>query len=207
MSSELRIFFDERLVTISSVVVGDSGVFKGLYFDGADALDGLEIQSIMRTFKGDVYIRSEDPLAALHSLFKSFKIVRAAGGVVENGDNLLWIFRLGRWDLPKGKVEEGEELEVAAQREVIEECGQLDLMSKGHVGTTYHCYEQDGEMILKPTEWYGFATNTNVELIPQTEEGITEVKWIARNEMREALESTYASIRDLLISRYGTSPF
>ncbi len=205
MDSEVRIFFDERVVTISSAFVGDSAVFDGLYFDGAGSLDGVEIQSIMNTFKGNLYVRSEDPERTLHKLFQSFKIIPAAGGLVKSDKGLLWIFRLGKWDLPKGKVEEGEALELAAEREIIEECGNLQLELHGHLGTTYHCYEQGGEMILKPTHWYGFTTNDiDVELVPQKEEGITKVKWVSVSEMDEVMESTYASIRDLMASLSGT---
>ncbi|MEK9830598.1 MAG: NUDIX hydrolase, partial [Schleiferiaceae bacterium] len=40
------------------------------------------------------------------------KALTAAGGWVKNGrGEVLWIYRLGHWDLPKGKLESGENME------------------------------------------------------------------------------------------------
>src|SRR4051812_48020306 len=58
------------------------------------------------------------------AIWKKFTIIRAAGGLVVNdGGEMLFIFRRGKWDLPKGKLEEGEDLEECAVREVEEETG------------------------------------------------------------------------------------
>ena len=60
----------------------------------------------------------------LESIFDYSKGIVAAGGIVKNEEGkTLIIFRRGFWDLPKGKVEKGEKIINAAQREVEEETG------------------------------------------------------------------------------------
>ena len=48
-----------------------------------------------------------------------FNIIKAGGGVVNNNKNqILFIYRLKRWDLPKGKLDKGETIRECAEREV-----------------------------------------------------------------------------------------
>lgn len=126
----------------------------------------------------------------------NFKVLDAAGGVVQNeqGDYLL-IFRRHKWDLPKGKVEIGEELEEAALREVQEETGVAELFVKKHLATTYHIYEQDGETILKRTYWYVMSCSSGQSLIPQTIEDITRVEWVNPGNLPLYLSNTYGNIQ------------
>lgn len=129
--------------------------------------------------------------------FKShFKIIEAAGGVVFNEkDEILWIYRNDRWDLPKGKIEKEESNEIAAIREVEEECGITNIVLKNYVKTTYHIYEYKEKQILKITYWYKMLTKANQLLTPQREEGITKVTWLHKTAMKEALEDTYENIK------------
>ena len=58
---------------------------------------------------------------------KMFKIVKAGGGVVENiNSEILFIYRMKKWDLPKGKLDKGETIMECAKREVEEETS-IDL--------------------------------------------------------------------------------
>src|SRR5438046_1555734 len=53
--------------------------------------------------------------------FKQFVLVQTGGGLVINEkDEVLMIFRRGKWDLPKGKIDQGESIEQCAVREVKE---------------------------------------------------------------------------------------
>ena len=88
-----------------------------------------------------------------------FIMIEAAGGLVFNKDgHILMIFRNGKWDLPKGKLEIGESVEECAKREVEEECGiyGLDIIEK--LLDTYHTYKLKGNKILKKTYWYKMNT-------------------------------------------------
>lgn len=131
---------------------------------------------------------------------KEFKLIDAAGGIVSNAnEELLLIHRLGKWDLPKGKIEEGENKENAAIREVEEECGVNNLNIAKQAPTTYHIYPWKDQWVLKSTFWFTMTTNYNGKLIPQTEEGIEVVKWVPENEVGKVVAgNTYASIEGLL---------
>ena len=126
-------------------------------------------------------------------------IVEAAGGLVVNSEGkILFIYRRGFWDLPKGKIEKGEKKKVAAVREVEEECGinRPEIVEK--ITTTYHTYELKGRNILKPTYWYLMKYPGNEELVAQTEEDIAEAKWVAVDEIKEQLSNTYEAIKEVV---------
>jgi len=130
----------------------------------------------------------------------AFKQIHAAGGVVFNpNQELLWIYRLGTWDLPKGKVEIGESLEEAAVREVEEECGITGPKIVKDLPTTYHIYYHK-KYILKKTYWFEMKYEGNETPVPQKEEGITDIRWISKSEWNEPLNNTYANIINLLES-------
>lgn len=128
-----------------------------------------------------------------------YVFIQAAGGIVENQQgNLLFIYRLGCWDLPKGKVEKNENLETAASREITEETGLPHLQNQEYLTKTYHTYSQKGKDYLKETTWYRFNTDSEVELSPQGEEGITEAKWVSKDNIQGILQNTYPSIEDVI---------
>ena len=133
---------------------------------------------------------------------KNFKIITAAGGFVETIDeSVLFIFRNGVWDLPKGKVEEDETLTIAAIREVEEECGIKNLSIESKLPCTYHFYyTNEEELILKETHWYRMKTEELQKLTPQTEEGITKAEWVAKDNWCRIMENTYPSIELLIKS-------
>tara|TARA_R110002049_G_scaffold202300_5_gene372815 strand:- start:1722 stop:2330 length:609 start_codon:yes stop_codon:yes gene_type:complete len=131
--------------------------------------------------------------------YESVKIVNAAGGIVENlNGEWLFIYRNGKWDLPKGKVEKDEELAEAAVREVEEECGIKEIKLEAKLPTTYHVYWIADELILKPTYWFKMSGGDGQDLVPQTEEGIEKVEWFNPSNLDEVMENTYASIKKLL---------
>lgn len=133
---------------------------------------------------------------------KIFSMVEAAGGkVVNQNGEILMIKRLGKWDLPKGKIEEGEDPKTAALREVEEECGINGLEVTDELETTYHTYSLVGKRIVKRTYWYEMKYNGNQALVPQTEEDITEVRWVKPEEVEGLLENSYGSIKQLLLEQ------
>lgn len=142
--------------------------------------------------------------------FKShFSQIDAAGGLVKNNnDEILMIYRKGKWDLPKGKVEAGEKKIKAAAREVTEETGIQNLIVETAIQFyswkqqfTTHSYWENKKRIIKNTYWFCMKCNGNPDFIPQKEEGITEVRWVIKNKINELLKNSYASVLDVI--RFG----
>jgi len=125
---------------------------------------------------------------------KEFKIVEAAGGIVTKKDKCLFIYRLKKWDLPKGKLEKKEKVEDAAVREVEEECN-VTVVLGPRVCKTWHTYTRNGKNHLKKTSWYHMTLEEDKKMKPQKEEGIEKVIWVNKVELRTVLLTTYRSIR------------
>ena len=124
----------------------------------------------------------------------SVKIV-AAGGIVQNEEGkILFQLRRGRWDLPKGKLEEGETIEECAVREVEEETGLRNIELGELVCITNHQYTEKGKDIDKETHWFAMKVAGFQQLIPQVEEDILELRWVAENELEFYLSNTYSNI-------------
>ena len=129
------------------------------------------------------------------SFLTNMKLIPAAGGLVLNPKKeVLFIFRNGVWDLPKGWIEKGETIETAAIREVEEECGISNLQLIKPLITTYHIYFHKG-IKLKQTYWYLMTSNYSEKLTPQLEEGITEVVFKNKTAIKASLKNTYANIQ------------
>ena len=130
--------------------------------------------------------------------FRKFLMVPAAGGLVTNEKGqILVIHRRGFWDLPKGKLEAGEKMEECARREVIEETGLKTVALIKPLVITYHTYDESGKHILKDSHWYLMNGRSGDPLNPQTEEQITEIKWIDPSEAAATAAESYPSIREV----------
>ena len=130
---------------------------------------------------------------------KKFKFIVAAGGIVENSlKQRLFIFRNGFWDLPKGKVEKNERLNIAAKREIAEECGLSEIRFDSFISKTHHIYYENGDIILKETHWFLFYSNQLKNIKPQLEEGITHLKWVSSKDLEAILSNSFLSIQELL---------
>lgn len=135
--------------------------------------------------------------------FKEFSLLfecrTACGGVVTSENfKVLMIKRLGVWDLPKGHLEKGETLEQCALREVQEECGIKDLSLGAKIKTTYHIYYIKTKLVLKTTLWYRMCASESQQLVPQTQEGISKVKWNKIAKLYKLRKKTYSNINDVL---------
>ena len=151
--------------------------------------------------KYKVYINNKPKIITdnWESFCATYKLIKAAGGVVYNDNKqLLMIFRNGKWDLPKGKLEEGEYVKRCAIREVEEECGITGLQITQKLPDTYHVYELNGKNILKRTFWFKMRTSFKGILKPQIAEGITEVCWVNEEDISEKLTNSFENIKQLL---------
>ena len=140
------------------------------------------------------------------AIFSRYKLIEAAGGVVRNKkDKMLMMFRKGKWDLPKGKIDRGETVKQAAKREITEETGvgklKIDRQVRffnGKQDCTYHSYMLNARRVIKATYWFEMFTDDTSTLIPQLEENITVVGWYSKKEIRENLKNSYRSVQWVL---------
>ena len=130
----------------------------------------------------------------------------AAGGIVENEDKkILLIFRRGKWDLPKGKLDEGETIEECAVREVEEETGLHSIQQGELIEVTLHNYIEKGTEIEKETYWYAMKVEGKQNLVAQTEEDIEDIKWVKESELPVYLANTYNNIIDIIEKYFDKS--
>jgi len=135
-------------------------------------------------------------LEQLHAMYIP---ITAAGGIASNErSEVLLIFRRGKWDLPKGKLDAGENIEECALREVMEETGLKHLTLGEKICDTYHIYEQKGQDYLKRTAWYKMSGTHADNLKPQKEEGILEARWVNENDLASFAAKSYEAIREVL---------
>lgn len=144
-------------------------------------------------------VMTENADETFKSFSRRFDKIVAAGGIVYNkAGQLLLIRRQGKWDLPKGKKDEGEKIEDAAIREVKEECGLQRITLKGFCTRSYHTYFMEGKRVLKTTDWYDMLSAGSETPVPQLEENITEVRWFVPSELNIETLDTYKSIKSVL---------
>ena len=137
-------------------------------------------------------------------LKKQFRLVKAGGGIVVKGNQFLMIYRLGKWDLPKGKLEEGENFRLGAYREVQEECN-VGIEVGKKITDTFHTFtSKKGNAILKQTRWYEMNLLSDANMSPQREEGIERIRWVKKNEISKVLQKSYRSI-EYLLDQFFTS--
>ena len=170
------------------------------------AIDSLKKSQILDLFLA--FIESEKNLLTFESvsidngfdkLRKTFKLIYAAGGLIEKNNKYLFIFRLKTWDLPKGKLDMGESPEEAAIRECEEECGITKLTIKKELPSTFHFYKYKGSFALKKIFWYAMSTEHNGVLVPQIEEKIESVEWFDKTQiLGTVIPNTYPAILDVI---------
>lgn len=152
----------------------------------------------------NLYHKKEKKL--LKFLKKKLPVVIAGGGLVYNDKSeILFIHRNNKWDLPKGKIEKGEDIETCALREVGEETGVKDLKIRHLITVTYHVFKRNGVYKLKETHWFEMHSSYTGKLVPQTKEGIDKVKWKDFQKTQKALTNSYKNIKLLFPKEYLTT--
>lgn len=164
--------------------------------NGSSINDAISALAKKKLDKAYIYHPNHEEI--LKKFAKKIPLVIAAGGVVTNKEGkVLFIFRNGKWDLPKGGVDKGETLERAAIREVEEETGVQGLKIENFLKTTYHIFKRNGGYKLKEVHWFAMRTSYKGELVGEVSEGIEKVKWKGPGKIKKALENSYTNIRVL----------
>ena len=197
-----KVFYNEKVLHLTDDFVKNFQIRQGLFYKFQNTEELKDIVSVFTQIKK---IRSltifDYDIDRLRKEFQnSFdKVVFAAGGVVRTPDSkLLMIYRRGKWDLPKGKLDKGEDEETAAIREVTEETGLSGFEDVTPLLSTYHIYKEKEILVLKRVMWYDMLYKGTEKPVPQTEEDITEIKWFNQREIFEPISNTYLTILDVL---------
>ena len=170
-------------------------------------IDACSIQSIeadlRKEFVGlnpnqSIILSCDDCQKEWERLFQFHQFVHAAGGLVMNENKCLIISRFGMLDLPKGHLDLNEVPEIAAAREIFEECGISPLKKRSFICSTFHTYFYDQRSVLKQTDWFLFDYNGLEKGQPQIEEGIDEIHWMDFSEIHQKRHSFYTSIQFVL---------
>lgn len=164
-----------------------------------DILDQVNSKVPMNLLSLDVSVSDYEGVKAF--LRQKFKIVKAAGGLIRKKDRFLMIYRMKRWDLPKGKKDNGEKYRQTAEREVEEECN-VEVKVGKKICTTWHTYTMNRNSMIKKTRWYLMDLLDDSRMKPSYEEDIEELRWMTQKEVYHALENSYKSVRFVLEEYY-----
>lgn len=195
-----KIYFEKRAIIICTPDDQTLSDPNAILFRPGESVDIHDLVSMVETSDSlhRICIPSEDVERTYRRICSEFLEVNAGGGLVSNrrGDYLL-ISRNGLWDLPKGHQDPGEEIAVTALREVQEETGIDDLILRGLICVTDHCYKRNGIWHLKHTWWYDMLYTDPTDLTPQREEDISKAAWVAKSSLPPFLTNTYPSIQEV----------
>jgi 8-oxo-dGTP pyrophosphatase MutT (NUDIX family) len=163
-------------------------------------LESVDVeQLIVKIFQNKIqkaYLYHPDEKEIMKTLKTKIPVCKAGGGLVYNKNGeVLFIFRNGKWDLPKGGIEKGEDIMDTAMREVEEETGVNQLSITNKLQKTYHVFKRNGKYKLKITHW--FEMRSDFDGIPQgqAEEGIEKVAWLNPEQITDALKNSYENIK------------
>lgn len=151
-----------------------------------------------------VVLTVSDLLSVKKYLRSKFKVVQAAGGLIRKKEKFLMIYRMKKWDLPKGKKEKNEKYRRTAVREVEEECN-VSVKIGSKICTTWHTYTMNKNSMLKKTKWYLMDCVDDSKMKPALEEDIEELRWMTQKEVYHALEHSYKSIQYVFEEYYKVS--
>jgi len=200
----IKVYFNDKPLFLCDALNAEINGYA--HHDDAVFIDEFSTPAVnsiiheMRQEKVHAGIFLHSPLEELRKAFwKKFILIKAGGGLVKNEKGeVLFMFRRGKWDLPKGKQDDGETMESCALREVREETGLKDINLEKPLLVTWHTYDDSGKHILKETHWFTMRAGGEQALLPQQEEQITELKWVAKKDFPAMLSNTFPSIVDVI---------
>jgi 8-oxo-dGTP pyrophosphatase MutT (NUDIX family) len=192
-----RIFYLDKAFYLSDSLVANVENIKNVKIDDINDLCFVLRNWIEDDDAGDICIYGKSPDEMLNYIKDFYKYIKAAGGLVKNKkDEYLFIKRFGMWDLPKGKMEKGENCKQSAIREVEEETGISVLKIIKRLNDSWHIYPWKNDMVIKKTCWFLMYSDYDNKLIPQLSEDITDVKWLPVEDAKKALNNSYRSLKE-----------
>jgi 8-oxo-dGTP pyrophosphatase MutT (NUDIX family) len=202
MDSNYKIYYNNSVLLISSGTPQSNKNFGTVLSAASDVDDFLKAPDILfdGVSNGNILLITPEPDKRLNMLRAQLKVIVAGGGIVFNeNDELLMMFRRGKWDLPKGKIDIGEDIMTGAEREVLEETGvKIKTITEPPV-ITYHAYVLKGKRSLKQTSWYQMLAQPGQQKpVPQVEEDIEEVKWVKGQDLKNYQSGAYPLVWDLI---------
>ena len=188
-----KVFVNDKPLFLTNQIVKETD-FKLFLLESIDF--ELLIKQYFQNKIQKAYLYHPDEHEILNTMKAKIKVSKAAGGLVYNQKGeVLFIFRGGKWDLPKGGMDKGETTEETAIREVEEETGVQNLNIERKLQKTYHVFRRNGKYKLKITQWYEMRTDFEGDLIGQLDEGIEKVAWLSPTQIEEALKNSYENIK------------
>ena len=200
----IKIYFDTTPLFLCDAI--EPAIEPFLHHDDAVFIDELNLHTV-KSMIHEMQLEKVHAGVFLHhnleelkkAFFRKFTVVPAAGGFVENKNGeVLLIFRRGKWDLPKGKLDPGEDLATCALREVKEETGLKTVELVKPLLITWHTYHEGTRFVLKESHWYHMRCKGQQKLVPQAEEDITEIKWVPSEYIEDFYALSYPSVVDVL---------
>jgi 8-oxo-dGTP pyrophosphatase MutT (NUDIX family) len=204
MNFSQKIYYNDKPIILTTDMEAylDANPVAEMYtfFSGATLKSfTMALQLMDRPGSKGTIIEDVSEEALKEQLLAMYHPIQAGGGLVFNEQHaLLMIFRRGKWDLPKGKLDAGEDIAECALREVIEETGLQHLELNGKLCDSYHIYMQDNEPYIKHTTWFNMKGAVADKLTPQKEENILEARWVTEKEIGAYASRTYEAIREVL---------
>lgn len=191
-----KVFVGDKPIILTTIIEQETN-FKNYLLDTVNI--GKVIKELNTSKLEEVRLVHKNGEKLLKKFLKKLPNVIAGGGKVYNDKNeILFIYRNDKWDLPKGKIEGNESIEKTAIREVTEETGVCGLEIIKPLDTTYHIFKRNGNHRIKVTYWFEMKTKFSGNLYAQEEEGITKVEWLNSQQSLDALENSYANIKLLI---------
>ena len=191
-----KVFVDHKPIVFLKKERGDEPTIK--YKELPHSPDDLKVLMKDVSLEAPLVVHCKNPEEAFNEYFEPYKKITAAGGIVRRKKKYMVIKRNGLWDIPKGKVEKGEDIETGAIREIEEECGIDGPTIDKFLTSTFHIFKYKGKRAIKKTYWYTMNYEGSKETTPEEKEGITKAKWMTLEEMLDIRGKTYGSINELL---------
>jgi 8-oxo-dGTP pyrophosphatase MutT (NUDIX family) len=206
----LKIYFDDKPLFLCDNV--DATLQPYVHHDDAVFIDELNLHTVKSMIHEmqDTSVHAgvffhKDLKELKDAFFRKFTLIKAAGGFVLNeNEEVLMMFRRGKWDLPKGKMDNKESFEDCAIRETEEETGLKKIKLISPLITTYHTYHEGSKYVLKETRWFTMKVSGEQKLLPQAAEQITKLEWVGKNDLKKYLQNSFPSVNDVLEAGFSS---